>query len=137
MGTTFKKTRSSILKNAEIVRTVLRSSTALLLHGNPEYADDFKTVLNPIIEALEREEYDTEDVVHEAIQDAFFDITQGKPIYVKAAISDLINTMFLLVSTKVTLDEDKILSSEERKAWIRILSGILDIAEMVEKESRN
>jgi len=137
MGKTFKKARSTVLRNAEIVRTVLRSSTALFLHGNPEYADEFKLALKPIIEALEKEEYDTEDMVHEAIQNAFFDITKDKPLYVKAAISDLINTMFSLVSTKITLDEDKVLSSEERKAWVRILSGMLDIVEMVEKENSN
>jgi len=134
MGKKFKKVRNVIIDNAQIVRTTLRASTALFLHGNPQYADDISENLTPIIKMLQEESIDTEDVLHEKIQDAFNLIARGKPVYVKAAISDIIDTMFMLASRKIEFDEDKLLSPSEREAWVIILKGIVEIAKMVKEQ---
>lgn len=134
MGNKFKKARDVIADNAQIVRTTLRSATALFLHGNPQYADEFVKYISPVIEMLKSEEIDAEDVLHKEIEKAFNNITQDKPIYVRAAISDLLSTLFMLATRKIDFDEDLILSSSERNAWIAILEGIVSIAQMVQSE---
>ena len=136
MGEKFQDARHVIIENAMIVRSTLRASLILFLHGNSKYADEIKEALEPIVRSLREEEYDTEDVLHDAVQKALDQIISDKPIYVRAAIADLFDVMLTLAERKITFDEDKLLSKEEREAWVTILEGMIDACELYIKSNQ-
>lgn len=133
MGERFHDVRTILSRNALIVRSTLRASLALFLHGNPQYADEIQEALDVLIRMLENDEFDTEDALHKAVQEAFTKVMSDKPVYVRAAIGDLLDALVQLAAEKIMFDEDKVLSAEEKEAWLTVLRGMRDICVMVQQ----
>ncbi len=138
MGATFKKFRSSVKTQARLVRATLRSALALYLYKNVEDADEIKAALLPILSALEKDEYDTEDLIHEALEKALTSVLDKKPPYLRVAFMDLIDTILTMLTEKIGgFDEDKILSPDEKEAYKIILQGLIDVCDLVLAEEAN
>jgi len=135
MGRFFKKVRKAVLAHAQIAGMALNAALATVLAAKMDLADDIKKGLEEVLEALERDEYDTEDMVHNALQNVFKKLIDDQPLFVQAAIADMLNTISTVLLQEIGgLDEDVILSEEEKKAYKDIIKRMLRTVELALKE---
>ena len=136
MGGLFKKARKSIVAQTILVRTAIRGLLAAYLYKNEEDADELAAALDEAIKVIKDPQYDTEDALHKALQDAIEKYLATKPLYVKVTLLDTLNAILSIAAEKFgSIDEDNILSPEEREAWLDVLQGAKEICEMAKAEA--
>jgi len=137
MGSLFSKARKSIKTQTILIKTAVRGILAGYLYNNEDDADEIKQVVQKARDMIASRDYDTEDAVHEAIQKVIDKFFEDKPLYVRVAIQDALNAVFELAAARLgEIDEDNILSPEEKRAWLDILDGIIQICDLALQERK-
>jgi len=144
MGKFFRKVRStvraasaSIAKHENLAVSAMNLALAGVLAANLDWADEIHDKLEKLLRALEEDQFDTEDILHQELQKIFEDLlkSQDAPFFLKASLNAMLDTITQEVKEWLGgLDEDKVLSPEEKRIFRRMLETMLQTTKLAMQE---